>query len=100
MSVVIVGGNERMERKYKDVCGEYQCSAKVLTKMTGTFQNKIGSSDLLVLFTNTVSHKMIRSAICEIKGTNTVIERCHSSAMTALKSILQKHTSGEVLCPN
>ena len=100
MSVVIVGGNKLMERRYKDICGEYQCSAKVLTKMTGTFQNKIGSSDLLVLFTNTVSHKMIRCAICEIKGTNTVIERCHSSSMTALKAILQKHTSGGALCPN
>ena len=36
MSVVIVGGNERMERQYKDICEQYNYDVKVLTKMTGT----------------------------------------------------------------
>ncbi|MEE1329911.1 MAG: DUF2325 domain-containing protein, partial [Acutalibacteraceae bacterium] len=35
MSVVIVGGNECMERRYKELCLEYSCKAKVYTKMTG-----------------------------------------------------------------
>ncbi|MDD3192752.1 MAG: DUF2325 domain-containing protein [Oscillospiraceae bacterium] len=94
MSVVIVGGNERMERQYKDICAEYRCWAKILTKMTGSFQNKIGSPDLLVLFTSTMSHKMVRSALSEIKGLDTVIARSHSSSMTALKGILEEHTAG------
>ena len=29
MSVVIVGGNERMERQYKELCQQYRCHAKV-----------------------------------------------------------------------
>ena len=33
MSVVIVGGNECMERRYKDICKSYQCRAKVFTRM-------------------------------------------------------------------
>ena len=32
MSVVIVGGNECMERQYKDLCAMYDCKAKVYTK--------------------------------------------------------------------
>ena len=35
MSVVIVGGNERMERRYKDLCEDFQCRAKVFTKPRG-----------------------------------------------------------------
>lgn len=97
MSVVIIGGNERMERQYKNICEEYNCSAKVMTKMTGSFQNKIGKPDLLVLFTNTVSHKMIKSALNETKGYEVKIARCHSSSMTALKNILEEQTGG-VLC--
>lgn len=100
MSVVIIGGNERMERQYKNICGDYDCRVKILTKMTGSFQNKIGTPDLLVLFTNTVSHKMVKSALCEIKGSNTVIARCHSSSMTALKGILEEHAMGGNVCVN
>lgn len=83
-----------MVTKYKDLCKEYKCRAKVFTQMKGTLRNKIGSPDLLVLFTSTVSHKMINCAINETKGKNTVIARSHSSSASALKSILEEYASG------
>lgn len=92
MSVVIVGGNECMMRQYKDLCSEYKCKAKIFPKMA-TGLRKLGSPDLLVLFTNTVSHKMIRCALNETKGGNTKVVRCHSSSMAALKNILEEHTA-------
>lgn len=92
MSVVIVGGNECMTRQYIDLCGEYKCKAKVYPKMTNGLR-KIGSPDLLVLFTNTVSHKMVRCALSEAKGSNTRIARSHSSSMAALKAILEEHVA-------
>ena len=49
MSVVILGGNECMVRKYKDLCRSYQCSAKVISKMGGTLKNRLGNPDLLVM---------------------------------------------------
>lgn len=91
MSVVIIGGNECMERQYKDLCQEYRCRAKVFTKMNGGLRNKIGNPDLLVLFTSTMSHKMMRCALSETKGQRTTIARSHSSSMAALKSILETH---------
>ncbi len=91
MSVVIIGGNECMERQYKDLCQEYRCRAKVFTKMNGGLRNKIGNPDLLVLFTSTMSHKMMRCALSETKGQGTTIARPHSSSMAALKSILETH---------
>ncbi len=91
MSVVIVGGNECMIRQYKDLCSEYKCKAKVYPKMTNGLKN-IGTPDLLVLFTNTVSHKMVRCALSEAKGQNIKIARSHTSSIAALKSILEEHT--------
>lgn len=88
MSIVIVGGNERMERRYKDICEKCNCKAKVFCKMTGTFQNKIGNPDVLILLTNTVSHKMVQSALCEVKQSNTKICRIHSSSASCLKNLL------------
>ena len=95
MSVVIVGGNERMERQYKDLCQQYRCSAKVYTKAEG-MSSKVGSPDLLVLFTGTMSHKMLQGALCAVKGKDTIIARSHSSSMTALRGILETHAAGAV----
>ena len=90
MSVVIVGGNECMVRQYKELCNEYKCKAKIYPKMTSGLKN-IGTPDLLVLFTNTVSHKMVRCALSEAKGQKVKIARSHSSSMAALKNILEEH---------
>lgn len=91
MSVVILGGNECMERQYKDLCREYQCTAKVFIKPASGLKNRLGSPDLTVFFTNTMSHKMLRSAMSELKGTNTIIAHSRSSSMSALRSILEEH---------
>ena len=55
MSVVIIGGNERMVCQYTDICKDYGCKAKVFPKEHGSVKKKIGNPDLMILFTNTVS---------------------------------------------
>lgn len=90
MSVVIIGGNECMTRQYIDLCGEYRCKAKVYPKMKSSMKN-FGSPDLLVLFTNTVSHKMVQCALSGTKGRNVRVARSHSSSMAALRAILENH---------
>ena len=35
MSVVIIGGNERMVCQYENICREYGCKAKVFAKENG-----------------------------------------------------------------
>ncbi len=93
MSVVILGGNECMERQYKELCKEYRCRSKVFIKPTGGLKNKLGNPDLMVFFTSTMSHKMVRCALSELKGRNTVIARSHSSSMSALRSILEEYAA-------
>lgn len=94
MSIVIIGGNECMTRKYTEICELYSCKARVYPKMCSSMKN-IGTPDLLVLFTNTVSHKMIRCALSDIKGKEVKIARCHSSSVTALRGILEEHIGRE-----
>ncbi len=48
MSVVILGGNECMERRYKDLCKSYQCQSKIFTKPAGGLRNKLGNPDLMI----------------------------------------------------
>lgn len=88
MSIVIIGGHDRMVCEYKKICKSYKCKAKIFTQMTANLREQIGKPDLFVLFTNTVSHKMIRCAITEAERSNSEIIRSHSSSKTALKEIL------------
>lgn len=97
MSIVILGGNERMEREYKDLCREYNCSAKVFTKPSGNLRSKIGCPDLMIFFTGTMSHKMVNAALCEAKNRKTQIARSHTSSMAALRGILNDHVPKEAV---
>ena len=81
MSIVIVGGHDRMVHQYKKICKEYKCKAKVFTQMSGNLSEKIGSPDL--------SHKMVHCAVTEAEKCNAQIVRCHTSSGNALNEILQ-----------
>ena len=99
MCVVIIGGNECMVRQYKDLCQEYQCEAKVYPKQRSSLKG-IGNRDLHVLFTGTVSHKMVKNALSETKGQDVKVVRSHTSSMSALKNILEENIRQEVaVCP-
>ena len=91
MSVVIIGGNERMVTQYENICKEHGCKAKVFAKEHGSVKKKIGNPDLMILFTNTVSHKMVITASQEAKKNNIPIARIHTSSATALRSVLDEH---------
>lgn len=65
--------------------------AKVFTKMKTDLKNKIGSPDLLILFTSTVSHKMVHCAVAEAERKNIIVERSHSSSASALNGILEQY---------
>ena len=82
MSVVIIGGNERMVCQYTDIC---------VRRVNGPMKKKIGCPDLLILFTNTVSHKMVISASQEAKRNRIPIARVHTSSGAALRSVLEQY---------
>ncbi len=91
MSVVIIGGHERMENRYKEICKRYKHKSKVFTKMRADLGSQIGSPDLMILFTATASHKMVRCAVTECERNHTILERSHSSSASALIHILEAY---------
>jgi hypothetical protein len=91
MSVVIVGGHKRMECRYKSICAEYNCSAKVFTECAGPLQCKIGNPDLIVLFTNPVSHTMAKAARNKAAQDNIALVQSHCGSSSALRTILENN---------
>lgn len=90
-AVVIVGGHDRMVCKYKDICKEYGCKAKVYTQAERNLEGMIGKPDLIVLITNPVSHKMAiiakkKAAVC---GASLV--QSHSGSGSSLRKALSEN---------
>ena len=77
MSVVIIGGNECMVCQYEKICKQH---------------------DLMILFTNTVSHKMVHSAVTEAKSKDIRIVRSHSSSASSLNAVLQEYVADGKAC--
>ena len=88
--VVIIGGNECMECKYKSICKEFNCKAKVFTKCLTALNDRIGNPDLIVLFTNQVSHDMAMVAKNKAAENNITLVQSHCGSANALRSILKQ----------
>ena len=91
MSVVVIGGNDRMATRYKDICRSYNCKAKVFTQMPADFQSKLGNPDLMVVFTNTCSHKMLNGVNQRSEKHGIPVARVHNASVNALKSVLDQY---------
>ena len=92
MSVLILGGNECMERRYKDVCSEYSCDATVYTKFTGGKLNgSFGTPDLCIMFTGELSHKMKNHVMNRIKDSGAMVEYCRNGSVSSLRNVLDRH---------
>ena len=98
MSVVIIGGNECMVCQYEKICKKHGCKAKVFVKEKSGFSKQIGNPDLMILFTNTVSHKMVHSAVTEAKSKDIHIVRSHSSSASSLNAGLQEYMTENKAC--
>lgn len=93
MSVVVVGGNDRMATRYNEICKEYRCKAKVFTQMPADFDNKLGRPDLMVVFTNTCSHKMVNCVDRRSEKLDIPVVRVHNASVNALKNVLSQYAA-------
>lgn len=90
MSIVIVGGHDRMSKQYINVCKKYNCKAKVFTQMQTGFRDKIGNPDAVILLTDVVSHKLVLAAKKEADKKKITVIRNHKSTVNSLEILLQK----------
>lgn len=88
MSIVLIGGHERMERLYRDTGKKHGCKIKVFTKMQGDFYNRIGNPDYIIMFTDVVSHKLVNTTKAVSKKKDIPSVRLHNSSLQSFESAL------------
>lgn len=96
MSIVIVGGHDRMHCKYKEICKKYGCKCKVFTQCPADFKNQIGCPDMVIVFTGTVAHKMVLIASRQAEKAGAFIKHCTSSSGSALNETLKNYFNAGV----
>lgn len=90
MSIVIVGGHDRMHCRYKEICKSFGCKCKVFTQYPADFRNQIGNPDIIIVFTKTVAHKMLKAALLQAEKTGALVKHCNSSGGCALQEALNE----------
>ncbi len=90
MSIVLVGGHDGMHREYKEICSRRGHHLKIFTQMPAKFDKAIGNPDGIVLFTGTVSHTMVATAVKKAKQKRIPVLRCHNKSVTSLEWVLRR----------
>jgi len=90
MNVVIIGGHDRLVCRYKEVCAECGCNAKVFTQPKTGLCCSIGCPHLIVIFTGLVSHMVVKTAKSLAAGKKIDLVQSHSASCNALRNILKE----------
>lgn len=90
MSIILLGGHDRMSGEYKVICSKYGVKMKLYNKLPPRFSKSIGNPDAIVLFTDTVSHKMANIATKEGKKKSIPVELCHNSSKNTFENKIKE----------
>lgn len=90
MSILVVGGHERMEKDYLEMGKKLGFKTKVCTKKANKLANSIGNPDAVVILTSTVSHKICNIVEMKAKKQSIPIFRKKSSSKSAFTECLEE----------
>jgi hypothetical protein len=88
MSIALIGGMDRLERHYITEAENLGISLKVFTKSESGLTSKIKNMDMIVIFTNKVSHRARKEVLTATKSRNIPVFMYHSCGICTLRDCL------------
>jgi len=85
MTVALIGGMDRLERHYRQEADKLGIELKVFNRPTAEISSKIGSADVLIIFTNKVSHRARREVMSMARSRSIPVFQCHSCGVCRLR---------------
>lgn len=102
MCIAVIGGMDRIERRYIDEASRLGISLKVFKGPENRLAAKIREVDALVIFTDRVSHRARTEAMRVARARNIPVRMSHSCGVCAFRSGLEclaNTPGGGPLCP-
>lgn len=95
MSVVIVGGLDRLEKHYERVASNMGYKARIFSSFKPSLCNTLKNSQGVVMFTNLISHPTAKVVISTAKDNRVPVVRSHKCGTSALqKCLFELKTNG------
>lgn len=88
MSILLIGGMDRLERHYQNEAIKRGVNLKIFTKQTKEIGKKIGKIDAIVLFTDKVSHSLKNEIINLAKTRKIPLFMYHSCGISTFRRCL------------
>ncbi|HIC91932.1 MAG TPA: DUF2325 domain-containing protein [Syntrophaceae bacterium] len=85
MCIALIGGMDRLERHYIAEAERFGIDLKVFTKPKTEMPSKIKNVDVMLIFTNKVSHHAKKKAINIAKSKNIPVFMYHSCGICTLR---------------
>jgi len=89
MCATLVGGMTRLRREYIETAKSRGIELKVFTGQENKIASRIGTADLLIVFTNRVSHDARDQVVRFAKCNGIPLRMVHSCGVKALHGCLQ-----------
>ncbi len=89
MSILLLGGMDRLERHYLKEASQRGINLKVFTKPTKYIGKKIGMVDAIVIFTDKVSHSVKHEVINFARSKGIPLFMYHSCGLCTLRKCLE-----------
>lgn len=92
MCITLIGGMDRLKADYMATAQANGHELKCISRNERNFTNKIGNPDVLLIFTNKISHEAKRKAFQTAKSRGIPLEMLHSCGVSSLKEFLRKRS--------
>lgn len=89
MSITLVGGMDRLKAEYMAAAKKMGHNLKCIARNERNFQDKIGAPDMLIVFTNKISHEAKRKAAEIAKSRRLPLRLAHSCGVSTLRDCLK-----------
>jgi hypothetical protein len=89
MSVVLIGGMDRLERQYLDEAARAGVSLRVFNTAKPGIASKLKNVDAVVIFTNKVSHRARNEVLSAARANNIPVFMHHACGVCTLRECLK-----------
>lgn len=90
MCVTLVGGMDRLKKDYEEVARQGGATLRHIHRNERNFEDKIGTPDAIIVFTNKISHEARRKAVRHARARRIPISLVHSCGVSSLRECLEQ----------
>jgi hypothetical protein len=89
MCIALIGGMDRLDKHYMEVAKQAGFSLQIFTRSQTNIAAKLKKADVMVIFTNKISHRVKFEAMSAAKAHGIPVIMQHSCGVCTLRSCLE-----------